>query len=304
MLVDYLFYDSMNAMASEVMSPTGLVMDYADLITNKVVLQQRGGTALGGGEYVSQKNTRQIGMTGRVLRYLLIAIENSKNNPNTTESGTPADVRGEEGQISKYNPLLGKYTSELGTTINDGESLQIKINNIPILQSPAVADGYKYGLLEEVFGMPLMVPSSQFSHYGQVYDKEAAYRSETTGSELGTKWWCNLGFSRDKLWGVPQTALAGKCHYLGLNLHKPIYTQDGRLQRANVPGSGVMISETPIVIDYNRTITGPNGYAEQETANINAETDWGTNYQRQMYIFACVEKRVVLKNGKFSTSET
>jgi hypothetical protein len=217
-------------------------------------------------------------MTGRTVRYMLMAFENAP---------------------SVYNKLCGKYVSMIGSQKSDGESLQVKINNQPILQSPAVTAGYKYGLLEEVFGLPLMVPSCMFSPDGQFYDYNASQRSQTDHSEQYTRWWNNQGFSRDTLWGHPQWNLVGTGHYLGINLHKPIYTQDGSLQRANIPGSGVLISETPIQIDYIREVVGANS-----AGGADADYSPSDNVQRIMVLYCAVEKRTILKNGKFSTTQT
>ena len=257
MLVDYLFYNDTSSVAKEIMSDQGMILQYGDVITNKMSLPALGAAPAPGQKQRKDYNLN-IGMTNRVVRSLYFGREPVPN-----------------ANTSYKNQIFNKYCSFIGSRADKGESLQVKINDQPLFQSPMVADGQKYSALEETFGMPLNVPLCMYSHYG-------SYHDGLSGGVLYNSWTENCNVAADTIYGVPQTSIVGGHHYMGVNLHKPIL-QNGMLIRSDSPNSGVLITSSPINIQYSRDISTDN-----ENSILN--------------VWAVVEKQSVLKMGQFVTT--
>lgn len=264
-LVDYLFYNDVSAVAKQIMSEQGQILQYADLITNVVSISELGG-AIGAGTSQRQTTNINLGFTNRVIRAMYFS--------RVPTSTTPTDDR---------NALLNKYFSEVGSVVDKGEDFQIKINDQPLFQSPVNMDGHKYNLLEEAMGLPLGVPNAGYSHYGGWVDE---LNAGVGGLVKFADFTNNKGFSQDTIQGFAQsTSLTGAYHYMGCNLHKPSLLSDGSLVRADVPGAGMLCGDSPVQIVYNREVTN------------------GLDNNAQFTIWTVVEKQSRLKMGQFITTQ-
>lgn len=263
-LVDYLFYNDVSAVAKQIMSSEGQVLQYADLITNVVSISKLN-SVIAAGSNQRQTTNINLGFTNRVLRAMYFA---------RVPTATPGNDR---------NGLLNKYFSEVGSVVDKGEDFQIKINDQPLFQSPVNMDGHKFNLLEEAMGLPLGVPNAGYTHYGGWAD---ALNDGVGGLVKYGDWTNNKGFSQDTIEGFAQsTALTGNYHYFGANLHKPSLLADGSLVRADVPGAGMLCGDAPVQIVYNREVTN------------------GRDNDAQLFVWTVVEKQSRLKMGQFITTQ-
>ncbi len=138
MVADYLTYDAvtMNETAKEVMSDTGLLVPYEDLIltTNQIPVPLVAG----------QTHTTDIAVSGRKVRSIVV---------HTNRFAT--------------NEIHGVYTSE---GLRKGESYNFRINDTSMYPNDVNKEHKKQRELSKVFGVDIQIPKIEFDLDLQVAD--------------------------------------------------------------------------------------------------------------------------------------
>ncbi len=138
MVADYLTYDAvtMNETAKEVMSDTGLLVPYEDLIltTNQIPVPLVAG----------QTHTTDIAVSGRKVRSIVV---------HTNRFAT--------------NEIHGIYTSE---GLRKGESYNFRINDTSMYPNDVNKEHKKQRELSKVFGVDIQIPKIEFDLDLQVAD--------------------------------------------------------------------------------------------------------------------------------------
>lgn len=134
-LADYLTYtdDRMEETARVVMSDTGLVMPYEDLILTNTSVE---GVNVGAGVVQKQDITREIGLSGKVVRSI---------------------VGGDYGSVSD---LLGIYNSGAFPV---ADSYNVRINDKLRYNRDVERESYKQNQLSQVFGTDISVLNGEYS---------------------------------------------------------------------------------------------------------------------------------------------
>ena len=262
--LDLLYFNdgTMSKLAQQATSKEGIQFVYGDYSLVRTQIQALNpapaGTAFG-----TQTATRNIGYSNQILRHLLIATPKTKFGANNQDYG------GTE--------LTNKYSSTCGVSTR-GEKIQITINSIPIYPRAIDNEAQLQSELSDIFNTPIHIPACATNKncaYGDAFTAPPAYGIAVNAIDAN-----NRGFSNDTLHGYSNDILEGELCYKGFDFTKPIYDPaSGQIIKSNYSGSGIRINENPVMIEYER----------QCNATENAGID--------MYIFGCIERQFILRNG-------
>lgn len=236
-LADYLTYSSarMDATAQKVMSATGLVMPYEDIILTTASVPAAN-PAPTGTDVVKQTISRDLGLSSKVVRSLLV------------HDHAVADA------------LQGNYSSDAHRV---SDEYNFRINDQRVYARDIVLESRKMDQLSQLFG-------SQINCSGGEYSFDALTNKQSPEHPIN-----NQVFSASTFFGHPMTALAGKCHYEGVDLSKtPL----------NIAGAGTQIGQKPI--ECLKTV-------------FRTALD---NNVRTLRFFATVERALSLKSGQLFVS--
>jgi hypothetical protein len=152
---DHLFYndDTMNQMAAQIASDSGMVELYEDIILTEV--QAPGVTNPGGGVVTEQRVENEIAVAGRVVRSLLIA-----------DQKTQVDQNPAVDWCGQYVSVEGRVPDQLNFRVNDSRVFDRNLVDAP----------QKYNELRFAMGRPLRVPSTLYS-FDPDTDKSSAVRA-------------------------------------------------------------------------------------------------------------------------------
>ncbi len=226
---DHLYYtdETMDQTAAAIAAEGGLAFLYEDLIltTSQVeaVAQPAGGTA------TQQNIQRQIAVSGRVVRSLMIADRKQQLS----------------GGVVGHK-FLGNYISQPPTTNSE---LNYRVNDLRIFDRPLSAPTQKYHQLALTAGRPLMVPSQLYSFDADsnkaVADRPLNQSSISNATIMTHTPVAGLG-AGDGGTGADNTDFRGCSHYNGLDL---------TINGLNTLGNGRLIGVKPIELDitYFRT---------------------------------------------------
>lgn len=153
---DHLYYsdDTMNQMAAQIASSSGMVELYEDLILTEVQTPALSANPAGG-TVVDQRVENEIAVSGRVVRSLLIADQK------TTVSQNPAI-----DWCGQYVSTEGRVPDALNFRVNDSRVFDRNLEDAP----------QKYNQLRFAMGRPLRVPSTLYS-FDPDTDKSTADRT-------------------------------------------------------------------------------------------------------------------------------
>jgi len=215
---DHLYYtdEKMDQVVRQTLSEDGLSVLYEDLITTFADVPPSAAPAAG--QVVTQKVERQIAVSGRTVRNIMVSEKNT-------------------GEVSK---ILGRYVSR---DLIIPSSYNFRINDQRIYDRDVVQPSRKYTELGQVMGKPLMVPSQIYS-YDVDSDKQAiptqklnqnsVFVGLVEGHQLPNA--ANADMRND---------IRSTSHYIGY---------DATTSGFNVLGNGVQIGVKPILIqrEYSR----------------------------------------------------
>lgn len=139
---DHLFYndDTMNQMAAQIASQSGMVELYEDLILTEVQAPAVADPA--GGSVVEQRVENEIAVAGRVVRGLLIADQKTTINENPAVDW-----------CGQYVSVEGRVPDAINFRVNDSRTFDRNLVEAP----------QKYNELRFAMGRPLRVPSTLYS---------------------------------------------------------------------------------------------------------------------------------------------
>ena len=264
------------------MSPDGLTLQYGDLIWNNFFLE---GLATTPQERNFKRTVFNLGAANQVVRQMYIFF----NPVQTTALDVYGGVLGpriggtvRQHAVSPYNSINGLkniYASAPLSHLPDGERIQIKINQQNIFNQPLEHNGHKMHELQLAYGSSFCKPQSSYEFTDIVTDNidKEVYAGAVAGIRFPAK---SLISNTASIQGWSCQNLVGSNHFIGVNLQKPLLTQTGELVRANLPGSGLRVGPTPIMIEIDRLI--PYGF-NQDHRNVN--------------VCLIVEKTLNIKNG-------
>ena len=218
---DHLYYsdDTMNARAQQIASQSGEAFLYEDLILTES--QTPASSAVGAGQVVEQRVEREVAVSGRNVRSLLLADQYT----------TLTDEK------SQAVALFGKYIASEGRVPDE---LNFRVNDSRVFDRNLVAPTRKWNELRFAMGRPLRVPSILYSQDNDT-NKGVASRPLTQSTIASVA-----------VQGYNTTAghLNATQHYSGLDLSTT---------GVNALGAGTQIGVKPIQITktYHRT-TGEN----------------------------------------------
>ena len=183
-LADYLTYDdsTMDQTAQLVMSDTGMVIPYEDLLLTTATTPQSGAAAAITPTQVSQ----EIAVANRRVRSILLHQQD-----NTTPESR----------------LLGRYSSPAN---NFPESYNIRVNDSLFYNRAIQREAQKYTQLAQVFSADLNVANSEYS-LDQCVDKQQALRPIN-----------NNTFSANTFQGHANTLLQGRQHFIGVDMSNSV----------------------------------------------------------------------------------
>lgn len=180
-LADYLTYENerMDATAKLVMSENGLVMPYEDLILTSSNIPKLG-TAPTGANVVPQSVVRDLGLSGRNVRSIVL-----------------------HDHIQGHNPLAGVYGAN---PYNVPDAYNWRINDRLVYSRDIVNEARKQNQLSQVFSTNLNCLNVEYS-------------VDLLTNKLLTNQPQNQTLVKDNTCqGHQQTELQGQCHYEGVDL--------------------------------------------------------------------------------------
>ena len=182
-LADYLTYDDdrMSKTAAMVMSKSGMVMPYEDVVLTTSQIPAVA-PAPGAGAVAPQNIVRDLGLSGMSVRGVLVHL----------------------GTDSTTDNIVGQYKSE-AFPVDD--SVQVRVNDRQIYPRELTRVTQKQHQLSQVFNTDLSIHSAEYS-FNLATDKTAADRTITNKMVSQN---CTLG-------GRDQAPLEGSQYYLGFDL--------------------------------------------------------------------------------------
>tara|TARA_R100001594_G_scaffold145382_1_gene195489 strand:- start:929 stop:2902 length:1974 start_codon:yes stop_codon:yes gene_type:complete len=295
LLADYIFYEDgkPEMIAKQMMSEQGLAMTYTQFRNVNTTLNAgiTNQTDIADGAKEEKEFTRQVGLANEVVRQMSWQLNATGNMPND-------GVR--PGQSAK-NILLLDYCSQ-GSLVEGGMKHQVTVNSVPYYPSNIDHEQHSYVLHKECFGAPLYVPLGMYNgavnckQRDDVTDAEnsvqpgfsairytgAAYSEAITGALSGSRRYAidyrKAGIANQLCKGLEQQAnICGRGAYRGISF---------KLGKGNVPGNGIAVGNTPVVLDLTHNFVKEAGFNRNLKLNLWAE----------------VERQFVLKNGFVSVS--
>ena len=188
-LANYLNYsdDRMGGVASQVLSATGLVMPYEDLILTSTSVPALSSTPTGS-DVVKQDVIRDIGVSGKNVRSILVHNHKSSNN------------------------LLGKYSSE---AFNVPEEYNFRINDKRVYSRNVVNEARKANQLKDVFSTNINCLSAEYSN------------DPLTNKQAGNQPINNHLIKDNTFHGHSMRQLEGAMHFTGVDLSTSPLQQTG-----------------------------------------------------------------------------
>lgn len=233
---DHLYYSDpkMSEMVAQTQSANGLSILFEDLITTNADVPASG---VAGGTTLEQRVERQIAVSGKTVRSILVAEKNTNANHN----------------------ILGKYFSK---ELEIPSAYNFRINDQRIYDRNVVNPPHKYEEVAQVMGKNLMCPNQLYS-FDADSDKEALPLQSLNQNSV------SLGrVEGHQLPGADNTAmgndLRGTAHYYGYDA-----TQNG----LNELGNGVQVGVKPILLQrtYQRKQQNDNDQPRQMRIFTNIE---------------------------------
>ena len=293
LLTDYLVptQDAKNELMQKVMSDEGLVIQYGDLLFNNFFVE---GLAVTTGIRNFKRYNFQLGMSNKVLRQMYLMF-NPVQNSRLTGGDTPygsfgAVAAGTKFAFSGYNQingLKGKYASRALSYLPDGERIQVNFNSKNVFNTPLESSAHKLHELQTAYGSNFCQPMASYDFKDIVLDEIDAALTNFTGETGRLLYQKSILSHRNSVQGWSPQTLAGNNHIVGVNFQRPVLTQDNRLIRVNLAGSGQRCSSTPIEIQIDRL------------CNRGEPND-----DRNMVCCVCVEKSMTLKSGQIFIDES
>ena len=271
LLTDYLVAKDDDQLAARVMSPEGLTLQFGDLLWNSFFLKGYANAGQVAAERNYKRDTFNLGAANEVIRQMYLFFNPTQTveyeaKGDTINAAAPAGVArqrawalynaaptagGAPGVM--VNPLKNIYASIPLSNLKDGERLQIKINQQNVFNQPLESNAHKLHELQTAYGSSFCKPQCTYENTDIVFDSLDSERFAGTfaGDHFGPK---SLMAYTASIQGWTCQNLVGSNHFIGVNLQKPLLTNQGNLIRANLPGSGTRCGPTPIVIEIDRLI--------------------------------------------------
>jgi len=233
---DHLYYSDpkMSELVAQTQSQNGLSVLYEDLVTTNANVPSSG---VAGGSTLNQTVERQIAVSGKTVRSVMVSEKNTNANHN----------------------LYGHYFSK---ELEIPSQYNFRINDQRIYDRNVVHQPHKYEELAQVMGKPLMVPNQLYSFDADT-DKEAlplqglnqnsVCVGKVEGYQLPTD--TNTAMTSD---------IRGTAHYYGYDA-----TKNG----LNTLGNGVQVGVKPITLQrtYTRKTNNDNDSGRQMRIFTNIE---------------------------------
>ena len=200
----------MDELVNETLTDTGLSILYEDLVTTNASV---GSTGVGGGVLQSQTVERDIAVSGRTVRSILVH-----------EQDQGAD-----------NKVLGRYVSR---DLLVPSSYNFRINDQRVYDRDINSQARKYNELSEVFGRPLMMPKQLYSFDADTSKKTPLNFLNQNSFSIG-KIEGNRTPIADNSQSMTATEIRGSSHFIGY---------DASTTGLNVLGGGTPIGVKPISI--------------------------------------------------------
>ena len=257
LLTDYLVAKDDNMLASQIMSDQGLTLQFGDLLWNNFYMDSLD-------TCTSERNYKrynfQLGASNEVIRQMYMFFSPTQNNdvtakpaPQNTAGGATAGTnRGFAYSLyNEPNCLKNIYCSKQLSHLSDGERIQIKINQQNLFPQPLENNGEKLHHLQMAYGSSFCKPQSTYEITGMVKGEgdQISYPNTVNGTLLLSK---SIMSPTSSIQGWSNQNLVNSNHFIGINLQKPLLSNDGRLVRSNISGSGTRIGPTPIMIEIDR----------------------------------------------------
>jgi len=197
-LANYLNYsdDRMGGVASQVLSAQGLVMPYEDLILTSSSVPALSSTPTGS-DVVKQDVIRDIGVSGKTIRSILVHNHSSTNK------------------------LLGKYSSD---AFNVPEEYNFRINDKRVYSRNVVNEARKANQLKDVFSTNINCLASEYSN------------DPLTNKQVSNQVVNNNVIKDNTFHGHSMRLLQGKMHFTGVDLSTtPLQTMGAGTQVGQKP---------------------------------------------------------------------
>ncbi len=287
LLTDYLVSKNDDAIAEQIMSPQGLTLEYGDLQWNNFHIQGLGNT---NGDRNFKRDVYNLGASNQVIRQMYLFFNPTEENAVQAFDrplGALATLQTRQFAITPYNTKNGLkniYASKPLSYLPDGERINIKINQQNIYNQPLESSAHKLHELELAYNGAFCKPQSTYEFTDIVTDDIDFERYAAANGSVGAWFPQKSLMSRTaSIQGWSCQELVGTNHFIGINLQKPILTDDGSLMRVNMAGSGLRVGPTPIVIEIDRLV--PRGH---------------TNDHRNMNVCMVVERTLNIREGIIS----
>ncbi len=270
MLVDYIIYKDQSATSKEIFSPNGKMIHYSDL--NWAQYNMPGMAATGAPPARNRKTySFNLSLTNASLRQMYCALSPAPSANLQQNAGSGNNQR----HYTTKHPVFGLYSSVHPSAMEDGFRMNLRVNQQLVYQEHLENPAQFITELEDAYGNKLHMPQATYDHL-----TVAAY--EGSAEELGAK-----NFSRgdisdhSKIMGWQQSSVLTGCNFLlGFNFEKSMLLPDGSYIRRSIPGSGLKIGESPIILDMEVLYQNNN------------------NDARNLDVCCVVEKTLIIKNGQ------
>ena len=294
LLTDYLVNKNDDEVAAKIMSPEGLSIVYGDLVWQN--------TRINGQDTLPDNTSRnyvryelQVPMANQIVRQMYMMF-NPQRNPNVIGAQLANDGAGTYKRVlvnadgRPPHPLKNIYSSDALSYLADGCRIQVKVNQSNVYNQPLENAGHYIHELQSAYGASFCMPQSTYNYIDACTDADEV---ATAGTVVNAGVVAGILFPEKGL--ISQTAnfqnislfsLTGSNFYVGVNMQKPLLTNDGRLMRVNMAGAGTKIGQSPIIVEIDRLTP------------INQQKD-----NRDVRICCVVEKVMNIRNGMVNIVE-
>jgi hypothetical protein len=223
-------------------------------------------------QVVTQPYTRQIGFSNEVLRSL---------HYNIYPSGTQSKEAFPYYNKNKLNPFLLKYCSRASLN-RDGMRWNMQINSVPYYSSQLQTDMRQFRELNKVFGN-MFINKGCYQGWNQCrqLDNPQVDLSDAAPSQQAgfTKMDSNVAPTQKYELSDVKSAIAN-AHWHGVNQHhlRGMNHTNGvsfKLVDANVPGNGIAIGSSALILDWEYDSTYDPSFSGSATLSAYGEVERG-----------------------------
>jgi len=277
LLADFIHKKDDSDIQAQINSPNGMVFSYGDLMWNKFFHN-------GGSANTINNQTHNLGLSGQYVRQLYMLYNSTDSEEQTHNPNPYGDIGGVACPLkgpNQQNPLKLTYDAVCPSNVKNGFKFQININQRNLYPERLENKGEYMNELTNAYGARLNKPFDSYcADSSSVQELDKAFPNASDGRDVIGNPLPNKGML--PVSGLLNGWWVGNLYntnfIVGVDLQKKVLDNMGGLSRVNMPQSGTLIGNTPIMLHTEtQTTLGDN--------NLN------------LNVCACVERTIMIRNG-------